>query len=66
MRRLTLFFTASPLYKPAISGPQLPSDIELDINVFQIDPSSDGTDYFDLDLLVNELSELQPTQHFQH
>ena len=61
---IDLLFTASPLYKPAISPPKLPSDIQLDINVFQIDPNADGTDYFDLDLLTAELNELQPLNTF--
>lgn len=61
---INLLFTTSPLYKPAISPPVLPSDIQLDINVFQIDPNADGRDYFDLDLLIGELSELQPLNTF--
>ena len=61
---IDLLFTTSPLYKPAISPPALPSDIQLDINVFQIDPNADGTDYFDLDLLTAELNELQPLNTF--
>lgn len=57
---LDLLFTPSPLYKPAISPPELPEHIQLDINVFQIDPDADGTQYFDLGLLTGELNELQP------
>jgi hypothetical protein len=57
---IDLLFTASPLYKPAISPPGIPEDVQLDINVFQMDPDSDGTDYFDLPLIDQELSELQP------
>jgi len=61
---LDLLFSTSPLYKPAISPPKLPSDVQLDVNVFQIDPNADGTDYFDLDLLNGELNELQPLNSF--
>jgi len=61
---LDLLFTTSPLYKPAISAPRLPEDIQLDINVFQIDPAADGTLYWDLPLLNGELGELQPLNNF--
>jgi len=61
---IDLLFTASPLYKPAISPPGIPEDVQLDINVFQMDPDSDGTDYFDLPLIDQELSELQPLNTF--
>jgi hypothetical protein len=61
---LDLLFTTSPLYKPAISAPLLPEDIQLDINVFQIDPTADGTAYWDLALLTEELGELQPLNDF--
>jgi len=61
---LDLLFTTSPLYKPALSAPKLPSEIQLDINVFQIDPNADGTAYFDLGLLTSELNELQPLNTF--
>lgn len=61
---INLLFTTSPLYKPAISPPGLPSDIQLDINVFQMDPGSDGTLYFDNPLIVSELGKLQPLNTF--
>jgi hypothetical protein len=61
---IDLLFTTSPLYKPAISPPELADDIQLDINVFQMDPNYDGTDYFDTDLLASELNELQPLNTF--
>lgn len=57
---LDLLFTTSPLYKPAISPPGIPKDIQLDINVYQIDPNDDGTAWFDLPLITDELNELQP------
>jgi len=61
---IDLLFTTSPLYKPAISPPVLADDIQLDINVFQMDPNADGTDYFDLSLLNQELTDLQPLNTF--
>ena len=61
---IDLLFTTSPLYKPAISPPELADDIQLDINVFQMDPNYDGTDYFDTSLLAGELNELQPLNTF--
>ena len=61
---IDLLFTTSPLYKPALSPPELPEDIQLDVNVFQIDPNSDGTDYFDIPLINDELNELQPYNNF--
>ena len=61
---IDLLFTTSPLYKPAISPPAIPEDIQLDINVYQIDPNADGTDYFDLPLITDELNELQPQNSF--
>lgn len=59
-----MLFTTSPLYKPAISPPGLPQDIQLDINVYQIDPDDDGTAWFVPDLIVTELGELQPLNGF--
>ena len=61
---IDLLFTTSPLYKPAISAPALPQDIELDINVYQMDPASDGRDYFDQSLIIQELDEVQPFNNF--
>ncbi len=62
---LDLLFTTSPLYKPAISPPLLADDIQLDVNVFQMDPNSDGTDYFVPSLVTAELNELQPLNSFE-
>ncbi|MCL7454717.1 MAG: hypothetical protein M8467_16900 [Anaerolineae bacterium] len=61
---IDLLFTTSPLYKPAISPPALPQDIQLDVNVYQMDPNSDGTDYFDPALITAELGEVQPLNTF--
>lgn len=61
---IDLLFTTSPLYKPGISPPDLPQDIQLDINLYQIDPDVDGTTYFDQSLIASELTELQPYNSF--
>lgn len=61
---INLLFTTSPLYKPAISPPVIPENVQLDINVYQMDPAYDGTDYFDLGLIESELNELQPLNSF--
>lgn len=61
---IDLLFTTSPLYKPAISAPLIPEDIQLDINVYQIDPAYDGTDYFDAPLISSELNDLQPLNNY--
>jgi len=63
---IDLLFTTSPLYKPAISPPAVPEHVQLDINVYQMDPGSDGRDYFDLPLITGELNELQPLNTFSH
>ena len=39
---INLLFTTSPLYKPAISPPELPGKIQLDVNFYQGDPTSDA------------------------
>jgi len=61
---IDLLFTTSPLYKPAISPPVIPENVQLDINVYQMDPGSDGTDYFVPSLIESELGELQPLNTF--
>lgn len=61
---LDLLFTTSPLYKPAISPPVVPSDVQLDVNVFQIDPNDDGTAHFIPELITQELGEVQPLQNY--
>jgi hypothetical protein len=61
---IDLLFTTSPLYKPAISPPGFPADIQLDINVYQMDPNDDGAAWFDLPLINQELNELQPLNTF--
>lgn len=61
---IDLLFTTSPLYKPAISPPELPNSIQLDINVYQGEPGYDGKDYFQAPLIDQELGELLPYHAF--
>ncbi len=56
---LDLLFTTSPLYKPALSAPALPNDIQLDINAFD-NAGVDVAALFDLPLIDAELAELKP------
>ena len=55
---LNLLFTSSPLYDPALSAPKLPSSIEVDINVYQADPSVNGLVFLKLQLVSQKRVEL--------
>lgn len=57
---IDLLFTTSPLYKPALSPPKLPETVQVDINLYQIDPNFDAKTIFDTDLIADELGELLP------
>lgn len=57
---INLLFTTSPLYKPAISPPKLPSAVQVDVNLYQGVPDSDARDHLTDQLLQSELNELQP------
>ncbi len=61
---IDLLFTTSPLYKPAISPPALPDEIQLDVSVYQGEPGYDGKDYFVVPKINQELTELQPYNQF--
>ncbi|WP_052351747.1 hypothetical protein [Deinococcus pimensis] len=61
---LDLLFTTSPLYKPAISAPALPRNVQLDINVYQGEAGFDATTLIKQKLLLQELGELQPNTNF--
>lgn len=56
---INLLFTASPLYKPAISPPKLPANINVDINLYQGDSSSNARDYLKPGFVTTALSALQ-------
>jgi len=56
---INLLFTTSPLYKPAISPPRLPDTVNVDLNLFQGDASSDARAFIKPAQVVAELSALQ-------
>ena len=57
---LDLLFTSSPLYKPAISPPDLPSAVQVDINLYQGEPGFDGKSMLDTAYIKDKLGALQP------
>lgn len=58
---INLLFTASPLYKPALSPPLLPDSIQVDTTVYDFDGTAAvGTEFFDADLMVEEWEDLKP------
>jgi len=56
---LDLLFTSSPIYKPAISPPSLPSALQVDINLYQGEPGFDGKTVLDTTYLKTKLGTLQ-------
>jgi len=60
---MDLLFTTSPLYKPALSAPALPNEIQLDINAFD-NAGVDVGALFDIALINSELGELKPDVSF--
>lgn len=61
---LDLLFTTSPLYKVAISPPDLPGEVQVDINAFSYFDDVDVTALHDTDLIGTELGEVQPTVNY--
>ncbi|HEX6737489.1 MAG TPA: hypothetical protein VF310_04350 [Vicinamibacteria bacterium] len=57
---LDLLFTASPLYKPALSPPALPAALQFDLNVYQADPGVDGRRFLTPGYLLAKESKLRP------
>jgi hypothetical protein len=57
---LDLLFTASPLYKPALSPPALPAALQLDLNVYQADPGVDGRRFLTPGYLLAKEGKLRP------
>jgi hypothetical protein len=57
-------FTTSPLYKVALSPPKLPTDIELDMTLYQADPEIDGRTMVNQDFILRKLSPLRSTNRF--
>jgi hypothetical protein len=56
---INLLFTTSPLYKPAISPPRLPGHINVDINLYQGDSTSNARDFLDPFFVTGALGKLQ-------
>jgi len=56
---INLLFTTSPLYKPAISAPKLPGNVNIDLNFFQGDATSDALNFIKPAAVVSELGKLQ-------
>lgn len=61
---VNLLFTTSPLYKPAISPPALPRDIQMDVTLYQGEAGFDATSLIKVPLLNAEVGELQPQTPF--
>ena len=64
---LNLLFTPSPLYPPDLTPPDLPHSVNIDSNTYEGIPGVDASDaYIKPGLLLDELSELQPTTRFSY
>ncbi len=61
---IDLLFTASPLYRVAISPPKLPSNLEFDVNIYEGNPARNGLNLFSPSAATAALSTLQPFNHF--
>jgi hypothetical protein len=61
---IDLLFTTSPLYKPAISPPGLPSTIQVDVNLYQGDPGYDAKLSLKPMEVKKRVSPLQPQNTF--
>jgi hypothetical protein len=56
---INLLFTTSPLYKPAISPPKLPGNINVDVNLYQGDSTTNARDYLKPAFVTGALGGLQ-------
>jgi hypothetical protein len=61
---LDTFITASPAYLPAISPPGLAEAIQLEINLYQADPTVDGSAYLSQDMIIDKIGALRPLSDF--
>jgi hypothetical protein len=61
---IDLLFTASPLYKPAISPPKLPTRVQVDMNIYQGVPGTNGRTLLTPALIPAKLGPLQPLNQF--
>ena len=64
---INLLFTPSPLYPPDLTPPDLPHTVNIDSNTYEGIPGVDASGaYIKPGLLLDELSELQPTTRFSY
>ena len=64
---IDLLFTSSPLYRPDLTPPDLPHTVNIDANTYEGWPGVDASSrYITPRLLLEELSELQPTTRFSY
>ena len=61
---INLLFTTSPLYKPAISPPELPGNINIDLNLYQGDSTSNARDFIKPAFVTGALGQLQRHNSF--
>jgi hypothetical protein len=59
-----LLFTTSPLYNPVISAPQLPSSINVNINLYQGEPGFDIRTQVKPDTVISKLAALRSSNTF--
>jgi hypothetical protein len=64
---IDLLFTTSPSYSPELTPPALPHTVNIDSNTYEAIPGVDASRrYLTPKLLLQELSELQPTTRFSY
>jgi hypothetical protein len=64
---VNLLFTTSPSYSPSLTPPDLPHTVNIDSNTYEGLPGVDASrQYITPRLVLNELSELQPTTRFSY
>jgi hypothetical protein len=61
---IDLLFTASPLYRVALSPPKLPSNLAVDVTFFEGNPARNAAANFSPTAAGSILSALQPFNHF--
>ena len=64
---INLLFTTSPSYSPSLTPPDLPHSVNIDSNTYEAIPGVNASRrYIKPGLLLQELSELQPTTRFSY
>lgn len=61
---INLLFTPSPIYRVAITPPQMPDDLLLNVNFYNDPAAGQGQDLFDSSLTTALLKKLQPLNNF--